>query len=96
MGAIKTVQEKLSNPFWIEIGPGPVCNTFIRATLAPPAAKLTSSLEPKTNPWLSVSRYLASAYEDGAAVDWLAFHAPFTKGLNLLTLPSYAWDIKDL
>lgn len=32
---------------------------------------------------------------DGVDIDWLAFHTPYERNLELLTLPAYAWDMKD-
>jgi zearalenone synthase (nonreducing iterative type I polyketide synthase) len=54
-----------------------------------------SSLDPKTDPWTSISRTLAGAYGSGISIDWFAFHGPFAADLRLLELPSYSWDLKD-
>ena len=44
---------------------------------------------------MSVSKSLAAAYTSGVDVDWLALHAPYESSLELLALPTYAWDVKD-
>ncbi len=95
VGALNAVREKLAQPVWLEIGPSAVCSSFVRATLSPSSGKIISSLETNTNAWMSISKCLADAYKNGVAIDWVALHAPFTGGLKLLTLPSYAWDLKD-
>ena len=95
VGALTATTEKLADPIWLEIGPSPVCSSFVRATLSPSPGKIMSSLETKASAWLSISKCLAGAYKNGIAVDWVALHEPFTDGLTLLTLPSYAWDLKD-
>lgn len=95
VGALNTVKDKLGNPVWLEIGPSQVCSSFILATVSPPSGKVMSTLEYSTNAWVSISKCLAGAYKDGIAIDWLAYHAPFTGSLKLLTIPSYAWDLKD-
>ncbi|KAF9634982.1 LasS2 [Lasiodiplodia theobromae] len=95
VGALNAVKENLADPVWLEIGPSPVCSSFVRKTLAPSPGKIMSSLEKDAAAWVSVSKCLAGAYTNGIAVDWLALHAPFEDGLKLLTLPSYAWDLKD-
>lgn len=95
VGALNAVKEKLADPVWLEIGPSPVCSSFVRKTLSPSAGKIMSSLEKDADAWVGVSKCLAGAYANGIAVDWLALHAPFEDGLKLLTLPSYAWDLKD-
>ncbi|KAL8811792.1 MAG: hypothetical protein Q9200_001524 [Gallowayella weberi] len=95
VGALDVVREKLGDPSWLEIGPSQVCGSFIRATCPPSAGKIMSTLEASTNAWVSISKCLSSMYRHGIAVDWLAYHAPFSGSLKLLTLPSYAWDLKD-
>ena len=95
VGALNAVKDKLGDPVWLEIGPSQVCSSFIRATLSPSSGKIMSTLEARTNAWVSISKCLSGAYKDGIAVDWLAHHAPFTGSLKLLTPPSYAWDLKD-
>ncbi|KAF2143953.1 uncharacterized protein K452DRAFT_266997 [Aplosporella prunicola CBS 121167] len=95
VGALNAVRDKLGDPIWLEIGPSPVCSSFVRATLSPSSSKIMSSLESNTNAWTTISKCLAGAYTNGVSIDWLALHAPFTDALTLLTLPSYAWDLKD-
>lgn len=89
------MKEKLGNPIWLEIGPKQVCCSFVRATHNPSSDKIMSTLEAGINEWVSISKCLSGMYRHGIAVDWLAYHAPFTGSLKLLTLPSYAWDLKD-
>ncbi|KAL8910261.1 MAG: hypothetical protein Q9171_004425 [Xanthocarpia ochracea] len=95
VGALHAVKDKLDNPIWLEIGPSPVCGSFVRTTLSPSSGKIMSTLEASTNAWVSISKCLSGAYMDGIAIDWLAYHATFASSLKLLTLPSYAWDLKD-
>ncbi|KAJ4287151.1 Non-reducing polyketide synthase curS2 [Kalmusia sp. IMI 367209] len=94
-GGLDAVSSALKNPFWIEIGPGPVCSSFVRATLSPPAAKINHTIDAKASNWASISKTLAMLYTNGADVDWLALHAPYESNLELLPLPTYAWDLKD-
>ena len=94
-GGLSAVKSALKNPFWLEIGPGPVCSSFVRATLSPPPARISHSIDSKTGNWASISKGLASAHISGAEVDWLAFHAPYESNLELLWLPTYSWDVKD-
>ena len=94
-GGLNAVKSVLKNPFWLEIGPGPVCSSFIRATLSPPPAKINYSVDATSSNWASISKSLAMAHTNGAEVDWLALHAPYEDNLELLSLPTYAWDTKD-
>ncbi|OQV03524.1 polyketide product template domain-containing protein isoform 2 [Cladophialophora immunda] len=95
VGALKAVGSKLKDPVWLEIGPGPVCTSFVRATLSPPGTKCLHSIDASSSNWTSISQSLSLAYMAGVEVDWLAFHQPYESGLQLLTLPLYAWDMKD-
>lgn len=95
VGALNAIKDKLGDPIWLEIGPSQVCGSFIRATLPPSSGKIMSTLKASTNAWVSISKCLSGAYRHGIAIDWLAHHAPFTDSLKLLTLPSYAWDLRD-
>lgn len=85
-------------PVWLEIGPAQVCGSFVHDTVSPPAGHIVSTLSasPAKSPWASISECLASLYVHGCDPDWLLLHAPFEHSLQLLTLPSYAWDAKDL
>lgn len=84
-------------PVWLEIGPGQVCGSFVHDTVSPPAGHVVSTLSasPANSPWASISECLASLYVRGCDPDWLLLHALFEHNLQLLTLPSYAWDVKD-
>ena len=94
-GGLNVVNSALKNPFWLEIGPGPVCSSFVRATLSPPSAKINHTIDTNSSNWASISKSLAMAHTSGADVDWLALHAPYEGNLELLPLPTYAWDVKD-
>ncbi|ORY05388.1 conidial yellow pigment biosynthesis polyketide synthase [Clohesyomyces aquaticus] len=96
-GALNAVRSALKNddPFWLEIGPGPVCTSFVRATLSPPTTRINDSINANSSNWASVSKTLAAAYTSGIDVDWLALHAPYESSLELLALPTYAWDVKN-
>jgi zearalenone synthase (nonreducing iterative type I polyketide synthase) len=84
-------------PVWLEMGPGQVCASFVQETLSPPAGHVVSSMSaaPSKSSWASISDCLASLYAHGCDPDWLLLHAPFEHNLRLVTLPSYAWDVKD-
>ena len=94
-GGLDVAKSALKNPFWLEIGPGPVCSSFIRATLSPPPANINHTIDANSSNWASISKSLAMMYTSGVDVDWLALHAPYEGNLELLPLPTYAWDVKD-
>lgn len=94
-GALNVANSKLNDPFWLELGPAPVCTSFLRATLSPPSAKIMHTIDANTGNWMSISKSLSAAYTNGIPVDWLALHGPYESNLELLTLPAYAWSMKD-
>ena len=96
-GGLNAVKSALKNddPVWLEIGPGPVCTSFVRATPSPPPTRINHTIDAKSSNWASISKTLVAAYTSGVDVDWLTLHAPYESSLELLTLPAYAWDVKD-
>ena len=94
-GVLHAAKSQLNDPIWLEIGPAAVCTSFVRATLSPPSAKILYSMESNTGNWTSIAKTLSTAYTGGVEIDWLALHKPYEKNLELLTLPAYAWDMKD-
>jgi len=96
VGALNAVKSRLDElPLWLEIGPAAVCTSFVHATLAPPPTKIIHSLDADAPNWISISKSLSTAYMSGVPIDWLALHKPFEKNLTLVTLPTYAWDLKE-
>lgn len=94
-GALDIVNSVLKDPVWLEIGPGPVCTSFVRNTLSPPPTKLNYSIDSNRSNWSCISSSLANMYVGGVEVDWLALHAPYEGNLELLSLPTYTWDVKN-
>ncbi|KAI9695808.1 MAG: polyketide synthase pks13 [Bogoriella megaspora] len=96
-GGLDAVKAALKNddPFWLEIGPSPVCTSFVRATLSPSSSRINHTIDANSSNWTSISRTLVAAYSSGIDVDWLALHEPYESNLELLALPTYAWDVKD-
>ena len=96
-GGLNAVKSALKgdDPVWLEVGPGPVCTSFVRATLSPPPARINHTIDANSGNWASISKTLVAAYTSGVDVDWLALHAPYESNLELLTLPTYGWDVKD-
>ncbi|EFQ36690.1 beta-ketoacyl synthase domain-containing protein [Colletotrichum graminicola M1.001] len=66
-------------------------------TLSPATQRVMSTLEGpnSSTAWASVSKCMAAAYLLGIPIDWRAFHQLYERHLEMLTLPSYAWDMKD-
>lgn len=99
IGALNAIKQEIkADPIWIELGPNPTCVSFVRTGFysSSPSKSIVSTLNSRgAGPWASISECLTAAYVRGVTIDWFAFHAPYTRYLKMLTLPSYAWDMKD-
>ena len=78
---------------WLEIGPHPVCTGFVRSIL-PSVKAAVPSLRRDEDNWQTLSHSLATLHCAGVDVDWKEFHRPFEQSLQLLDLPTYAWNDK--
>ena len=79
---------------WIEIGPHPVCNSFIKSTI--PSTGLTvPSIRRGDDNWKTMAESMAALHLAGVEVNWHEFHHPFESRLRLLDLPNYAWNDKN-
>ncbi|KAG8156824.1 hypothetical protein KVR01_013237 [Diaporthe batatas] len=94
VGGLHAIQSELQNPVWLEIGPAPVCASFVLSTLSPSSAVM-HSIDANTSNWTTISNSLSNAYRAGIDIDWLLLHKPFERGLRLVALPTYSWDMKD-
>ncbi|KAI1756178.1 hypothetical protein F4782DRAFT_537958 [Xylaria castorea] len=90
----KLLPEDQSSPLWIQIGPGSTCLTMLRQTLNVTPSQLLPSLDRSDTNWKTVTNSLGKAYVAGLSIDWPEFHRPFTQSLELLDLPTYAFDLR--
>ena len=79
---------------FLEIGPQPVCLGLIRSSLEVPSARLLSTLKSGEDDWKTISNTIAGAYVSKTSFNWPEFHKDYIKGLRLLELPTYAFDLK--
>lgn len=84
---------------WLEMGPGRVLLDLLKPALGPvapaSALQLVPSIQKNQDSWTTVSKALASAYEAGLKVDWLAYHEQYKHCLRIVRLPTYAFDTKN-
>ena len=78
---------------WIEIGPHPVCMSFVKSICLPTNVAVPSFRRGEDN-WMTMAQSLAILHCTNLQIDWNEYHRPFEKGLRLLDLPSYAWNDK--
>jgi monodictyphenone polyketide synthase len=79
---------------WVEIGPHPVCMSFVKATL-PSVNAAVASLNRNEDNWATLAQSLSVLHGAGIPLDWSEFQRPFEKGLRLLDLPTYSWNEKN-
>ncbi|KAA8646590.1 hypothetical protein EYZ11_006290 [Aspergillus tanneri] len=79
---------------WVEIGPHPVCISFVKSTL-PTTGALVPSLRRGEDAWTTLTRSLGTVHGAGVDIDWNEFHRPFERALCLLDLPTYSWNNKN-
>ncbi|KIX00034.1 uncharacterized protein Z518_10961 [Rhinocladiella mackenziei CBS 650.93] len=80
---------------WLEVGPSPVCLGLASACVDIPTSQRMASLKPREDNFKTISTSLHTAYSRGIDIDWKAFHSDHAENLNLLHLPTYAFDVKD-
>lgn len=76
----------------LEIGPSSVLAKLVQRTIEKPMT-IISSLEPKQDSWLALSRGAATAYRVGCNVNWAQYHRDFDH--SVVQLPFYSWDLKN-
>ena len=77
---------------WIEIGPESILSGLIRASLKVSTDQMFPVLKSNVNEWKAICILLAAAHESEASIKWPEYHRNFQNHLNLLQLPTYAFD----
>ena len=83
---IETVDETM---IWVEIGPHPVCMSFLK-TKFPSINLAVALLRRDEDHWRTLTASLDALHCADVAVAWGEFHRPFERELRLLDLPTYA------
>lgn len=79
---------------WVELGPHPVCMSFVKQELGHDV--LTApSLRKGTAPYKTISDSLAMLHTNGITIDWNEYHRDFIDCVQMLDLPTYAFDNKN-
>ena len=78
---------------WLDIGPHPICASFIRSCL--PEAKVVSSLRKDEDNFATISGGLAILHTEGISVSFNEYFQPHEKAHHLLTLKAYKWNEKN-
>ncbi|KAJ5711400.1 hypothetical protein N7488_005556 [Penicillium malachiteum] len=77
-----------------KVGSHPICNGMLKSILGSETVSL-ASLRRSEDPWTTLSSSLATLYNRGFSINWSEYHRDFEQTHRLLTLPSYAFDLKN-
>ncbi|KAG8532386.1 Type I Iterative PKS [Bacidia gigantensis] len=78
---------------WVEIGPHPICLGMIKAATKPGVS--VASLRRKENAWETLANSVKELHSYGLNLDWAEYHRDFLDNLELLDLPTYAFEDKN-
>ncbi|KAI0006739.1 ketoacyl-synt-domain-containing protein, partial [Xylariaceae sp. FL0662B] len=92
--SIQDARGKGLAPLWVEIGPKPICLSFLRETLDVSASELLPSIKSAEKNWKTICTSIGRAYVAGSPIRWHEFHKHHTESLRLLHLPTYSFDLK--
>ena len=97
LGGIRAAQKSKAideKTIWIELGPRPLCITFVRNSMEKVGLNRASLRRDEDN-WATLSDTLCQLHCAGVEIDWKEYHRPYEKALKLLDLPTYAWNNKN-
>ncbi|KAJ5834965.1 hypothetical protein N7447_000991 [Penicillium robsamsonii] len=78
---------------WIDIGPQPICASFITKHFS--GATALPSLKKNENNFATLTKTLASLHTHGVEICWNEYYRPYEHTHTLLNLPHYHWNAKD-
>ncbi|KAM5459232.1 Type I Iterative PKS [Microsporum canis] len=81
------------NAVWLEVGPHPICNTFVRNWS--PGTAVFASIRRKEDNWTTMGTTIAALYRLGVRISPNEWFKPFEKTHQMLLLPSYRWNEKN-
>ena len=79
---------------FVEIGPHPVCLSFVKATLGT-SVSAGPSFRRNEPVWTSLASTASLLYNKGVDVDWNEYHRDFSGAHELLELPAYSFALKN-
>ena len=97
MGAIRAAEQSKAideKTVWIELGPQPLCISFVRNSMEKVGLNRPSLRKSEDN-WATLSETLCELNSAGIQIDWKEYHRPYQRALKLLELPTYAWNNKN-
>lgn len=78
---------------WLEVGPHPVCLGFVKSALGQEIVA-APSLRKDAAPYKTIAGSLSALHSSGVTIDWNEYHRDFLPCVQMLDLPTYAFDNK--
>lgn len=78
----------------VEVGPKPLVCSMVKASLGSNYRPLPT-LKAEGSSWKAVHAILSTAYNLGAAIDWVSYQSSFESAKRVLDLPTYGWDLQE-
>ncbi|KAL9100808.1 MAG: hypothetical protein Q9163_003856 [Psora crenata] len=78
---------------WIELGPHPVCLSFIKSELGRDVVA-APTLRRGVAPYKCIADSLSMLHLAGLSIDWHEYHRDFIDCVRMIDLPAYAFDDK--
>ena len=79
---------------WLELGPNPVCMSFVKSELGHDIMT-APSFRKSTAPFKTLSESLSVLHTSGLSIDWNEYHRDFLDCVQMLDLPAYSFDNKN-
>ncbi|KAF3481110.1 polyketide synthase [Arthroderma uncinatum] len=98
VGALDAFQSSHFNEpstVWVECGPGQGCLKMVHGTISTPPSRRIASLNCNEDCWKTLTTACAAIYNAGVDIQWSDVHKENEYKLQLLRLPTYAFDTKD-
>ena len=93
LGASQDVGVLDEKTVWLDIGPHPLCASFIRSYY--PGSKIVASLRKDEDNFATVSGSLVTLHAQGISVSFNEYFRPHEKAHHLLNLKAYGWYEKN-
>ena len=94
IGAARDTGLVNAETIWLELGSHPACSSFIKQTLGQKSITIPS-LRQATDPWMTLVPAIQTFFLGGLDIDWNEYHRNFPAAHQVLSLPSYSWDLKN-
>ncbi|PSR83014.1 hypothetical protein BD289DRAFT_293041 [Coniella lustricola] len=86
---------KPNHTMFLEIGHTGTLTGMLKGCLKEGPITAFPSLRAKLDPWQTLVPALNAFYQAGVDVKWDEYHRCFAKGLEVIRLPHYQWDLED-